>query len=397
MGLLEQVVHAWRGAKREVQEQRGALSRVRRALRLVSLVARELAGTISLAPYGLRAARCRRAALGQGRLRLTTYGPQPRNVIEVYLPAGAPSGDAVLFVNGGVWSSGDPWQFSCLGRCLSDAGVVCMVCSYTLYPDATVPTMVAEVRAAVVWAQANAARYGAAPERVTVLGHSAGAHLAACAVLSHAADAQAPPLHALVGMAGVYHVRRHYAYETKRGVQSISTMEAAMGGQACFDEHSPSLQLAGAPADVVARLPPVVLFGSEADNTVPWEQGEELVAPLLARGALASHVVYAATTHTHFATGYEYGARYVVEEPLLGFLVDGRSSAGGCDAAAVAGPVQLNEPMMAHAQDVLAVVKARVALTKLPPQIRAARPPGRVAVKAAAGRPRVSAPLPRLA
>lgn len=381
MGLREQVAHAWRGAKREVLEQRGALSRVRRALRLVSLVARELAGTISLAPYGLRAARCRAAAVADGRLRTVTYGPLPRNVIEVHLPRGAPSGDAVVFVNGGVWSSGDPWQFAPLGRCLSDAGVVTFVCSYTLYPDATVPTMVAEVRAAVDWAQANAARYGAAPERISVLGHSAGAHLAACAVLARAADAQAPPLHALVGLAGVYHVQRHFAYETQRGVQSISTMEAAMQGQASFDEQSPSLQLAAAPADVVARLPPVVLFGSEADFTVPWEQGEELVAPLLARGASASHVVYAATTHTHFATGWEYGARHVVEEPLLGH--------------AAAGP--LNEPMMAHAQDVLAVVKARVPLTKLPPQIRAARSPGRVAFKAAAaGLPKLMAPLPRL-
>jgi len=381
MGLLEQVAHAWRGAKREVQEQHGTLNRVRRALRLVALVARELAGTISLAPYGVRAARCRRAAVANGRLRSAAYGPAPRNVIDVYLPAGAPSGDAVLFVNGGVWSSGDPWQFAPLGRCLSDAGVVTFVCSYTLYPDATVPTMVSEVRAAVEWAQANAARFGAAPERVSVLGHSAGAHLAACAVLAHAADAQAAPLHALVGLAGVYSVRRHYAYETTRGVNSISTMESAMGGPACFEEHSPSLLLAAAPDDVVARLPPVVLFGSEADLTVPVEQNEELIAPLLKRGAVASNVVYAATTHTHFATGWEYGLRHVVEEPLLG--------------KPAVGP--LKEAMMAHAQDVLAVVMARAPLTKLAPQIRAARSPGRIAVKAAAVRPRISSLMPRLA
>ena len=357
MGLLEQVVHAWRGAKREVREQRGALNRARRVLRLVSLVARELAGTISLAPYGLRAARCRRATIAEGRLRCETYGPNPRNMIEVYLPA-APSGDAVLFVNGGVWSSGDPWQFAPLGRCLSDAGVVTFVCSYTLYPQATVPTMVAEVRAAVRWAQANAARFGAAPERLSVLGHSAGAHLAACAVLAHAADAQAPKLHAFVGLAGVYHVQRHYAYETQRGVQSISTMEAAMGGSACFEQHSPALQLANATADVVARLPPVVLFGSQADFTVPWEQGDELVAPLLARGASACHVVYANTTHTHFATGWEYGARHVVEEPLLGYAVHGPAK----------------QPMMAHAQDVLTVVRSRLPLAKLAPR-RSVRPP----------------------
>ena len=386
MGLLEQVVHAWRGAKREVGEQHGILNRARRVLRLVSLVARELAGTASLAPYGVRAARCRSATIAEGRLRCEKYGPKPRNVIEVYLPAGAPSGAAVLFVNGGVWSSGDPWQFAPLGRCLSDAGVVTFICSYTLYPDATVPAMVAEVRAAVSWAQANAARFGAAPERLSVLGHSAGAHLAACAVLARAADPQAPPLHAFVGLAGVYHVGLHYAYETQRGVQSISTMEAAMGGKECFDEHSPSLQLASSPADVVARLPPVVLLGSQADLTVPWTQGEELVAPLLARGTPACHVVYANTTHTHFATGWEYGARHVVEEPLLGHATQGPAK----------------QPMMAHAQDVLAVVNARVPFAKLAPQIRAARPPSgsfRSGPPVTAGQSRrsiMSCALPRL-
>ena len=385
MGLLEQVVHAWRGAKREVGEQRGVLNRARRVLRLVSLVARELAGTVSLAPYGVRAARCRRTTIAEGRLLCETYGPNPRNVIEVYLPAEtetlASSRAAVLFVNGGVWSSGDPWQFAPLGRCLSDAGVVTFVCSYTLYPDATVPTMVAEVRDAVSWAQANAARFGAAPERLSVLGHSAGAHLAACAVLAHAADPQALPLHAFVGLAGVYHVRRHYAFETQRGVQSISTMEAAMGGNECFEEHSPSLQLTSAPDDVVARLPPVVLLSSQADFTVPWEQGEELVAPLLARGATACHVVYANTTHTHFATGWEYGARHVVEEPLLGHAVQGPAK----------------QPMMAHAQDVLAVVNARVPFAKLAPQIRAARLPSRVSASVTAGRRSIiSCALPRL-
>jgi acetyl esterase/lipase len=255
-----------------------------------------------------------------------------------------------------VWSSGDAWQFSPLGQLLSDAGAVACVAQYTLFPAATVPRMVAEVLAAVNWVQANAALFGGDAARVSVLGHSAGAHLAACAVLARAAAASAlPPLHALVGLAGVYDVQRHYLYETQRGVNAISTMEAAMGGRHAFAALSPSVTLRAAAADLAARLPPVVLMGSEADNTVPWEQGEELLAPLLACGAAARHLVYAATTHTHFATGWEYGAQHVVEPPLLGH-----------DAAGPRG-----EAMMAHAQDVLAIVTARVSVANIPQRVRA--------------------------
>lgn len=254
-----------------------------------------------------------------------------------------------------MWSSGDAWAFAPLGRLLSDAGAVACVAQYTLYPAATVPTMVSEVGAAIEWVQRNAAQYGGDAARVSVVGHSAGAHLAACAVLARAhAASPLPPLHALVGMAGVYDVRRHYEYETHRGVNNISTMEAAMEGKASFAAHSPAALLARADPAVAHRLPPVVLMGSLADVTVPWEQGEELMAPLQALGVRVSHLVYKATTHVHFATGWEYGTAHVHEAPLLGH--------------AVAGP--RGEALMAHAQDVVAIVTARVALANVPPRLR---------------------------
>jgi acetyl esterase/lipase len=271
-----------------------------------------------------------------------------------------------------VWSAGDAWQFAPLGRLLSDAGVVACVAQYSLYPAATVPCMVAEVLAAVTWVQQNAGAYGGDAARVSVLGHSAGAHLATCALLARAcAVSSLPPLHALVCMAGVYDVQRHYLYETQRGVNNISTMAEAMGGKPAFGAHSPALSLRAASPEAAARLPPVVLMGSEADHTVPWEQGEQLLAAADACGAAACHLVYARTTHTHFATGWEYGARHVVEPPLLGH--------------AVAGP--RGEPMMAHAQDVLAIVTARVALARLPQRLRGGAPAtqARAAASARAG------------
>jgi acetyl esterase/lipase len=271
----------------------------------------------------------------------------------------------------GVWSSGDAWQFAPLGQLLSDAGAVTFVAQYTLFPQATVPCMVAEVLAAITWVQQNAAQFGGDAARVSVLGHSAGAHLAACALLARACAVSAlPPLHALIGLAGVYDVARHYAYETQRGVNSISTMEAAMGGQSAFATHSPTLALRAAAPQLAARLPPVVLMGSEADLTVPWTQGEELMAPLLACGAVARHLVYARTTHTHFATGWEYGAHHVVESPLLGHAVRGPRG----------------EAAMAHAQDVVAIVTSRLQIANIPPRLCGAKPqPPRAPATAAAG------------
>jgi hypothetical protein len=91
------------------------------------------------------------------------YGPAARNLLDVYVPKpssrspiirasnnrGLPIGTqaiesqpVVLFVHGGVWSSGERWQYCLLGDTLASAGIIACVMSYTLYPDALVGTMV---------------------------------------------------------------------------------------------------------------------------------------------------------------------------------------------------------------------------------------------------------------
>lgn len=52
----------------------------------------------------------------------------------------------VLFCHGGVWAAGSKWHYAPLAARLAQAGVVTAVMQYSLYPQALVPQMVAEVR-----------------------------------------------------------------------------------------------------------------------------------------------------------------------------------------------------------------------------------------------------------
>jgi prenylcysteine alpha-carboxyl methylesterase len=92
------------------------------------------------------------------------YGPAQRNLLDIYIPqvrtsSSVPSARAkkngpfsgpqaaeqrpvVLFVHGGVWSTGERWQYGLLGDALASLGIVVCVMSYTLYPEALVDTMV---------------------------------------------------------------------------------------------------------------------------------------------------------------------------------------------------------------------------------------------------------------
>jgi acetyl esterase/lipase len=80
--------------------------------------------------------------------------------------------------------TGERWHFGALATRLAQAGLVVAVPSYTLYPRAVALAMAGEVAEALLWISAHADSFGGDAAAVSVLGHSAGAHLGALALLS---------------------------------------------------------------------------------------------------------------------------------------------------------------------------------------------------------------------
>ena len=126
-----------------------------------------------------------------------SYGRGDRQKIDVYVPrasapqlsapsgaeAGPPAWPVFLFVHGGVWASGERWNYAPLGRELAQRGVMAMVGSYSLFPEVQVGTQVGEVGQMLDWALQNAAAFGGDARNLSLVGHSAGAQLCAMEVL----------------------------------------------------------------------------------------------------------------------------------------------------------------------------------------------------------------------
>ncbi len=99
--------------------------------------------------------------------------------LDLYAPKGARNAPVVLYVHGGSWSAGDKRTVAHLPEFFVREGWVLGSVNYRLAPQAQHPAMIQDVAAAVAWVHDNIARYGGDPNQIFLIGHSAGAHLAA--------------------------------------------------------------------------------------------------------------------------------------------------------------------------------------------------------------------------
>ena len=122
------------------------------------------------------------------------YGPSARNHADLYLPDGAASGadpsadkrPVVVFVTGGMWIIGYKAWGALLAQRLMERGIIVAALDYRNFPQGTVSDMVEDVAAGIGWALDTCGEWGGDASRLTVVGQSAGAHLAALALLRQA-------------------------------------------------------------------------------------------------------------------------------------------------------------------------------------------------------------------
>jgi len=110
------------------------------------------------------------------------YGPHKRHHYDAYLPSPSDAnGAAVVFLHGGGWRIGDKRNrgvWVAKSRHLNAQGVAFFSINTRLLPDANPLEQTRDLAAALSHIQQNAGVYGIAPDRIVLMGHSAGAHIA---------------------------------------------------------------------------------------------------------------------------------------------------------------------------------------------------------------------------
>ncbi|NTE01990.1 alpha/beta hydrolase [Agrobacterium tumefaciens] len=84
----------------------------------------------------------------------------------------------LIFIHGGSWSSGKKETYWWLGRNFARKGVVTVIINYPLAPNAQYEKMADDCALAVKWINENISGYKGSSDKIFIMGHSAGGHLA---------------------------------------------------------------------------------------------------------------------------------------------------------------------------------------------------------------------------
>ncbi|MEM7700266.1 MAG: alpha/beta hydrolase, partial [Verrucomicrobiota bacterium] len=99
---------------------------------------------------------------------------------------------AVICLHGGGWKKGEPQHIAAFARELAGEGFVTIAPAYRLSDVAPFPAQIDDINAAIRWVRENANRYQIDPEKIGIIGSSAGGHLALLSATRPAPEIERP-------------------------------------------------------------------------------------------------------------------------------------------------------------------------------------------------------------
>ena len=225
--------------------------------------------------------------------------------LDAYLPATPGPHPAVILIHGGYWQAGDKESHARLGEWMAEHGYAAFAINYRLAPDFPFPAAVADVQCAVAWVREHAAEYDVDPDRLALMGTSAGGHLAALAGLAAVPSAPSASWQPSCGDpaadVGVQAVVSCFgpvdlAFHAEENEPAEGIVAVFLGGQACQD--APQLCADASPMTyVTADAPPTLLIHGTDDAAVSCENSARLYAALDGVGANVTYLPVEGAQH----------------------------------------------------------------------------------------------------
>ncbi len=190
--------------------------------------------------------------------------------LDIYIPAQASRAPVIVSIHGGALRAGDKSEHTFVGQRFTAAGNVTVVVNHRLSPGVMHPAHIEDIAMAVAWVKRNIAQHGGDPEKLFVVGHSAGAYLAALLALDPrylAAHGLTPrDIRGVVPVSGFFYVDR-------TGVAPDRPKDVWGTDAKVWKDASPATFIG-------PRVPPMLLLYADGDDEWRRQQQADFVKAL---------------------------------------------------------------------------------------------------------------------
>ena len=246
------------------------------------------------------------------------YGPDPRHRADIFRADGLKNAPVVVFLHGGAYVAGNrdvnPEVYGNVAMYFARQGMLGVNATYRLAPAAVWPAAAQDVRSLVAWLKENVAKYGGDPNRIYLIGHSAGAtHVATYIYLKELQPPQGHGLAGVVLMSGRYHFDPHPSDPNLKNFQAYFGTDRAQ-----YPARSPITHVKGS-----TPLPTFIVV-SEYDNPDLDTQGAMLLGALCERDRACPRFTRM-EKHNHLSMVYQFNtADDALGREVLEFMRRGR-------------------------------------------------------------------------
>ncbi|MBD8873701.1 alpha/beta hydrolase [Rhodanobacter sp. DHB23] len=225
------------------------------------------------------------------------FDPELHLALDIYAPRGAHNLPVVVFFYGGSWQDGKRQWYRWMGEALARRGLVVAIPDYRKYPQVRMAGFMSDASHAVEWVHAHAADYGGDPRVLFLMGHSAGAHMAALLATDgrwlEGVGLRPDRLAGFIGLAGPY--------------DFLPLTEPAYVG---MFGASPQAQVRSQPVNFVdGDEPPMLLLQRMTDRYVAPKNACSLASRMRAHGEPVEVHLYPGIGHIRLLLSFSYPLR----------------------------------------------------------------------------------------
>ncbi len=212
--------------------------------------------------------------------------------LDAHVPDGEGKFPVAIIVHGGGWTTGDRETDIVPVFAPVATNFTWFTINYRLAPTNRWPACFEDVQTAIRWVKQHAAEFKGDPDRIALLGYSAGGQLALLAAMSANTDAQ---VQAVVGFAPPTDLVADA--QRRGGLEKWSSMTNLLGREVLDDETSKLLAEISPINHVQPELPPFLLVQGSADKTVAYDLTRNFQARLKAAGVPCDLIIITNAQH----------------------------------------------------------------------------------------------------